>query len=244
MAKICFLLLSLFMIVASAIINGSEAKEKVGVYELKKGDLSVKFTNWGATIVSLILPDKYGGPVGFSDVVWKVKEYKKYGYAPSIVFAYHSYDGDEGFPGAVKASVAYTFHPGNTLTVEMKAKPLNKATTVNLAQHTRQPTHSHWRNHHRKRISYDFLKPRTVGSQINKLANGYDINYAMDGVPGKLKKSGRVMELFSDQPGVQFYTANGLKDEKGKGGYVYQPHAALCLETQAFPDPVNHPNFP
>ena len=59
MAKISFLF-SLFLIVALAIANGSATKEKVGISELKKGDLSVKFTNWGATIVSVILPDKYG----------------------------------------------------------------------------------------------------------------------------------------------------------------------------------------
>ncbi|KAE8695787.1 aldose 1-epimerase-like [Hibiscus syriacus] len=334
MAKISFFLFSLFMIVASAIINGSAGKEKVGIYELKKGDMSIKFTNWGATIVSVILPDKYGklgdivlgyesvkeymndttyfgsivgrvanriagaqftmngvhyklvpnegknmlhgGPVGFSDVVWKVNKYKKDGYAPSIVFAYHSYDG---FPGAVKVSVAYTLHPGNRLTVKMKAEALNKATPVNLAQHTYWNLGNHnsgdilseqveiFASHYTpvdsqliptgetttvKGTAYDFLKPHTVGSRINKLPNGYDINYAVDGVAGKLKKtavvkddkSGRVMELFSDQTGVQFYTANGLKDVKGKGGYVYHSHAALCLETQAFPDSVNHPNFP
>ena len=59
MAKISFLL-SLLLIVAFAIANGYATKEKVGIYELNKGDLSVKFTNWGATIVSVILPDKYG----------------------------------------------------------------------------------------------------------------------------------------------------------------------------------------
>ena len=43
---------------------------------------------------------------------------------------------------------------------------------------------------------------------------------------------------------MQLYTSNWLKDEKGKGGKVYQKYGALCLETQAFPDAVNHPNFP
>nr|KJB75756.1 hypothetical protein B456_012G055600 [Gossypium raimondii] len=277
MAKVSLLLFSLFIIVASAIINGSEAVEKVGIYELKKGDLSVKFTNWGATIVSVFLPDKYGkmgdivlgydsindykndtsyigsvvgrvanriggaqftlngvhyklipnegknmlhgGPVGFSDVVWKVNKYKKDGYAPSIVFAYDSYDGEEGFPGALRVTVTYTLYPGNRLTVRMKAKALNKATPVNLAQHT------YWNlgNHN----SGDILS-----EQLKKAAVVKD------------KKSGRVMELFTNQAGVQFYTANFLKDVRGKGGYVYESHGALCLETQAFPDSVNHPNFP
>jgi len=83
--------------------------------------------------------------------------------------------------------------------------------------------------------------------------NGYDINYVLDGEKGKEiklaaivvdKKSGRVMKLFTNAPGLQFYTANFVKNEKGKGGFVYQPRSALCLESQAFPDSVNHPNFP
>ena len=104
-----------------------------------------------------------------------------------------------------------------------------------------------------KGTPYDFLKPHIVGSRIKKLPTGYDINYVLDGGAGfrmkpaavvHEKKSGRVLELSTNAPGVQFYTANFLKDVKGKGGFVYQPHAALCLETQAFPDSVNHPNFP
>lgn len=58
------------------------------------------------------------------------------------------------------------------------------------------------------------------------------------------KKSGRVMEVLTNQPGLQFYTGNYLDNVKGKGGFLYQPHAGLCLETQGFPDAVNHPNFP
>jgi galactose mutarotase-like enzyme len=56
-------------------------------------------------------------------------------------------------------------------------------------------------------------------------------------------KSGRKMELWTNKPGVQFYTSNMLNDTKGKGGYIYKKYAALCLETQGFPDSVNHPNF-
>jgi aldose 1-epimerase len=56
--------------------------------------------------------------------------------------------------------------------------------------------------------------------------------------------SGRAMELWADHPGVQLYTSNWMKDEKGKAGAVYQQYGALCLETQGFPDAVNHPTFP
>ena len=107
-----------------------------------------------------------------------------------------------------------------------------------------------------KGTPYDFLKPEVVGARIDQLpkTNGYDINYVLDGAKEKDgiklaaivmdKKSGRVMKLATNQPGLQFYTANFVENEKGKGGFVYQPRSALCLETQAFPDSVNHPNFP
>ena len=57
--------------------------------------------------------------------------------------------------------------------------------------------------------------------------------------------SGRIMEVLTDQPGVQFYTGNFLDGTiRGKGGKVYGPRAALCLETQHFPDSPNKPSFP
>lgn len=100
---------------------------------------------------------------------------------------------------------------------------------------------------------YDFLSLREIGSEIKELPSGYDINYVVDDAETQhLKKvadvrgkaSGRRMELWSNQPGVQFYTSNMLHDVKGKGGAVYGKYAGLCLETQGFPDSVNHPNFP
>ncbi|XP_031097608.1 aldose 1-epimerase-like [Ipomoea triloba] len=107
--------------------------------------------------------------------------------------------------------------------------------------------------------AYDFLEPRQVGPQMAKLPEGsrggFDINYAIDGYEdvGKRKmvaevydeRSGIGMEIkASGAAGVQFYTANHLQGVKGKGGAVYESHGALCLETQGFPDAVNHPNFP
>ncbi|KAI9119206.1 hypothetical protein K1719_009881 [Acacia pycnantha] len=98
-----------------------------------------------------------------------------------------------------------------------------------------------------KGTPYDFLKPHIVGSRIKQLpkTRGYDINYVLgDEYSKKLKvativqghKSGRVMELSTNAHGMQFYTGNYVENVKGKGGYVYEPHAGLCLETQAFPD--------
>ena len=102
---------------------------------------------------------------------------------------------------------------------------------------------------------YDFLTPTPVGEHMDIVpggGGGYDINFAVDGRQDALRqvacvvepKSGRGMEVWANQPGVQLYTANWVINEKGKGGEVYGQYGALCLETQAYPDAVNHPGFP
>ncbi|MBA0683343.1 hypothetical protein Goari_025009, partial [Gossypium aridum] len=207
MNKLSFLLF-LLLVVSFAFVNGekskddkskddkskdSKSKHEVGIYELKNGNMSVKFTNWGASVISIILPDKdgkpgdivlgyddvkeymsdanyfgsvlgrvanrisgaklplngaqftlpandgkntlNGGPKGFSDVIWEVKKIKKDAEDPTIVFAYHSKDGDEGFPGEIKVTVRYLLRSDNRLRVQLKAKTLDKPTPVNLATH-------------------------------------------------------------------------------------------------------------
>jgi aldose 1-epimerase len=105
---------------------------------------------------------------------------------------------------------------------------------------------------------FDFRKPKALGKDIGALkaqagaahGGGYDLNFAVDGQVGTLRpaarvadlKSGRTMELYSDQPGVQLYTANGLSGS-GKGGATYKAHQGFCLETQKFPDSINKPEW-
>jgi aldose 1-epimerase len=98
----------------------------------------------------------------------------------------------------------------------------------------------------------DFTKPMPIGSRIAQVKGGYDHNYALSS-KSSLKvvsasvyepKTGRVMEIFTTEPGIQFYTSNFLDGSlKGKGA-VYNKHAGFCLETQHFPDSPNKPNFP
>jgi aldose 1-epimerase len=84
------------------------------------------------------------------------------------------------------------------------------------------------------------------------MANGYDHNIVIRGTPGTLRVaakvhdpvSGRTLEAWTTQPGVQFYTANTAKPVTGKGGVQYGHHTAICLETQHFPNSPNQPNFP
>ena len=112
-----------------------------------------------------------------------------------------------------------------------------------------------------KDTPYDFTQTQLIGEGINQLRNtlkqdypgGYDLNYVLNGESDKIKlaatlyepKSGRVMKLYTNQPGVQFFSGNfGELETLGKGDVVYQRHQGLCLETQHFPDSVNQPNFP
>ncbi|KAL0286042.1 UNVERIFIED_CONTAM: Aldose 1-epimerase [Sesamum angustifolium] len=322
-----------------------EGAEEIGTYELERGDFSVKISNYGATVLSLVLPDRngklddvvlgygsideyrsviiscslqndttyfgaivgrvanriagakftlngklynlpandhgntlHGGTIGFSDVVWTVESYVKNSH---LTLTYHSHDGEQGFPGDLSVMVTYMLIDTNKLGIKMQAKSLNKPTPVNLASHTywnlgghtSGDILSHTIQLRASRITpvddkliptgeispvkgtpYDFLEPRKIGSKFTELPDGYDINYVLDRTgDGKHftkvatvheEKSGRKMELWTDQPGVQFYTSNMLPDTVGKGGFVYKKHAAFCLETQGFPDSVNHPNFP
>ena len=87
-----------------------------------------------------------------------------------------------------------------------------------------------------KDTPYDFHKPREIGSMFTQLPDGYDINCVLDDVnPGHLKKvavvqegvSERKLELWTNQPGVQFYTSNMLDNVKGKGGFVYAQYAGI-----------------
>jgi aldose 1-epimerase len=102
---------------------------------------------------------------------------------------------------------------------------------------------------------FDFTKSTVIGSRFKELKGdpvGYDLNYVLN-AQGKLTelaarardpKSGRVMELYTTEPGVQLYTTNFLDRQKGKEGATYGRHAAFCLETQHYPDSVHHENFP
>ncbi len=105
-----------------------------------------------------------------------------------------------------------------------------------------------------KKTPLDFTEPRTIGARIEKLVEtrGYDHNYVLNKTNSSLDlasrvyepTSGRIMEVYTTEPGMQFYTANGMRNIKGKGGKVYQRYYGFCLETQHFPDSPNKSNFP
>lgn len=105
---------------------------------------------------------------------------------------------------------------------------------------------------------FDFRKSTAVGARISAddeqlhLGHGYDHNWVLDSGGGKLATaaevydptSGRVLKVLTDQPGIQFYSGNFLDGSIKGRGRSFELHAALCLETQHFPDSPNHPKFP
>jgi aldose 1-epimerase len=106
---------------------------------------------------------------------------------------------------------------------------------------------------------FDFRQPHKIGERINaqdeqvQRGKGYDHNFVLNGRMGELHpaarvteaSSGRILEVSTTEPGVQFYTGNFLDGTvKGKGGTAYQFRWGFCLETQHFPDSPNQPSFP
>ena len=219
----------------------------------------------------------HGGPHGFNNVVWKAKEVSN-----GVELTYLSKDGEEGFPGNLTATVRYTLVNGD-LRIEYWATTdmptvvnLTNHSYFNLAG--QGTILDHQLTLHASRFTpvdagliptgelkpvestpFDFRKATPIGARINgddvqlHLGRGYDHNWVLDNVSGKLSvaaelyepTSGRFMQVLTDQPGIQFYSGNFLDGSiKGKGGATYNLHDGLCLETQHFPDSPNHPGFP
>jgi aldose 1-epimerase len=108
--------------------------------------------------------------------------------------------------------------------------------------------------------AFDFRTPHRIGERIAAdddqlhIGGGYDHNYVLNARKGqpptlaarvKEPSGGRVMEVWTTEPGLQFYTGNGLDGSvKGRSGIAYKRHYAFCLETQHYPDSPNHREFP
>lgn len=109
-----------------------------------------------------------------------------------------------------------------------------------------------------KNTAMDFTEIRTIGERIGEpkedesIVKGYDHNYVLENQLGEVKKaavysdrvSGRRVEVYTDFPGLQVYTADGLEDANGKNGTVYGNYSGICFETQNYPDAVHIAQFP
>jgi len=228
----------------------------------------------------------HGGKMGFNKRVWQAREVPaKEGQA--LELSYGSKDGEEGYPGALRASVTFTLpRDRDALVIEYQATT-DKGTVVNLTNHTYfnlsgegqgdilkhqlELDASHFTPvdetliptgeiRPTKGTPFDFTKPFEIGARIGandpqiKFGKGYDHNWVLDRgeKTGLIEaaevfdpQSGRVLQVYTTEPGIQFYTGNFLDgSEHGKGGKAYGYRSAFCLETQHFPDSPNKPAFP
>ena len=217
----------------------------------------------------------HGGFRGFDKRVWEVLEDETSESSPMLRLEYSSPDGEEGYPGNLRAHVTYAL-VGNELKIDYRATT-DRATIVNLTNHTyfnlagSGDILSHELTLNADgftpvsddliptgeipqvaNTAWDFREAKAIGKDL-AAAGGYDHNFVLNDWNNSLRtaarlydpRSGRVLEILTDQPGMQFYSGNFLDGSfSGKPGVVYNKYAALCLEPQHFPDSPNHPNFP
>ena len=207
----------------------------------------------------------HGGTKGFAKVNWNAKALPVSETEAGVVFSYFSEDGEEGYPGNLIATVTYTLNDQNELSLTYTAKT-DKPTIINLTNHAYFnlangggfEDHILWLNAHHYTLAdsdllptgelatvsgspFDFTVPQTIGWRLDQIGephpNKYDDNFVIKAGRNQLvvaarvhePESGRLMEVRTDQPGIQLYTGN-------KHGF--------CLETQHYPDSINHPQFP
>ncbi len=211
----------------------------------------------------------HGGHKGFQRAAWRASPFQG-SMTSGVVFEYTSPDGEEGYPGTLQAKVTYTLTEKNELIVDYHATT-DKATPVNLTQHAYFSLRGrgngdvlghllHVNANHYTPLDkellvtgeiasvvgtvYDFRASTAIGARVPQA--GYDINYVLnspspEGRGGQGVRtlihaarveepdSGRTLDVHTTEPGMQLYTGDG---------------SAVCLETQHFPDAVNHSGFP
>ena len=223
----------------------------------------------------------HGGPDGFAEKVWESRIVDD-----AVEFMYFSEDGEQGYPGNLKAIAHYEWSEDNELKLTMTAE-CDAPTVVNLTNHVYFNLDGEGSGtilDHMLKLNcseylptdatqiplgdsepvagtpMDFINAKPVGRDIRadfeplKIGNGYDHCWVIDGAePGQLQaaaklwseKSGRLVEIFTTQPGIQVYTGNWLAGcPVGKKGHVYGNNYGIALECQHFPDSPNKPEYP
>lgn len=222
----------------------------------------------------------HGGTRGWDAYVWSAKTFA----CPEsgnvgIVFEKAFPDGEQGFPGNVKAKVTYTITPENVWRIEYEATT-DAATPLNLTQHVYFNMNGEGTILGQElkidadtflavdknlapvgeprsvaRTPFDFRAFRKVGESIDdpdevlQFGPGYDHNWCLNGKgfrkAAELRGEKRAVEVWTDQPGLQFYAGNFIKDSwTMKGGRSMVRRGWLALETQHYPNTPNRPDFP
>ena len=223
----------------------------------------------------------HGGPAGWQYQVWDAVQPDD----STLVLSLVSPDGDNGFPGEVKAEVTYVLRSDNALDVTYTATT-DRPTVVNMTQHSyfnlsgdpSNTVHNHLLTLNASNFTptdttemptgeirpvagtpMDFTTAKAIGLDIAaddeqiRGAHGFDHNWVLD-TEGSLDRAaarlespetGIVMEVFTNEPGLQAYSGNFLDGTMtGKGGKAMNCQTAICLETQKYPDTPNHPEWP
>ena len=237
----------------------------------------------------------HGGVKGFDKVVWDVATFERPD-SVGLVFRYTSPDGEEGYPGTLRATVTYTLTEGNELIFDYHATT-DRATPVNLTQHSYFNLAGDGSGDILRHVvtlnadhftpvdstliptgeirsvagtPFDFRTPTPIGARIDqddeqlRYGRGYDHNFVLNtggkgGTGGTRGEgaaltlaarvyeptTGRVMEIYTMEPGLQFYSGNFLDGTlRGKRGLTYGHRYGFAMETQHFPDTPNKPAFP
>jgi aldose 1-epimerase len=229
----------------------------------------------------------HGGVKGFDKQLWSIGEVKS-GPVASVTFTRVSPDGEEGYPGTLKASVTYALDDHNSLTVTYTATT-DKPTVVNMSNHGlfNMAGAASGRSILDQRLTiyadaytpvdaaliptgeikpvagtdFDFRTPHLIGERASDgndpqlvIGRGYDHNWVLKGGVTKAPRlavrfedpqSGRTMELFTTEPGLQFYSGNFLDATVvGVDHAIYREGSGIALEPQHFPDSPNQPSFP
>ena len=227
----------------------------------------------------------HGGIKGFDKVVWAAEQFSN-DSSVGVVLTHTSPDGDEGYPGTLRAKVTYTLTNRDELAIDYEATT-DKATPVNLTNHTYWNLAGDGRRNILGHVlaipaseivpvdstliptgelmkvaktPFDFRAPTPIGARIDsnhiqlKYGRGYDHTWVIDRADetGLVRAAhvmepttGRTLDIYTTEPGVQFYTGNFLDGTAvGKSGHVYKYRYGLALETHHFPDSPNQPKFP
>ena len=199
-------------------------------------------------------------------------------------------DGDNGFPGTVRATVRYTLTADNAIDIRYEATT-DKKTVINMTNHSYFNLNGNPSQHCENQLLYinadrytpadttymptgqmlkvagtpmDFRKSTPLSKDINnqhfamtRNAHGFDHNWCLNtwhnGQPDESTvaaslyspKTGIMLQVFTNEPGIQVYTGNFLDASfAGKHGYRYPKHSAVCMETQHYPDSPNHSEWP